>query len=147
MIPLFKKVFEYHHHFNQKLMDEVKKYIDQLPERTYPLFCHVINAHQVWNARITGTQPIGIHDVHTWKKCHKIDTENYRQTVSILSGGNLARKIIYKNSKGEDFCNSISDILFHVVNHSTHHKGQIVSDFRQQGIPPMVTDYIFYKRH
>lgn len=146
MISVYQHMFDYHHYFNQKFIDEFEKHMDKLPERTYPLFCHVINAHQVWNARITGTHPVGVHDVHTLEKCREMDTENYRQTVSILTGGHLAQKIAYKNSKREEFGNSIREILFHVVNHSTHHKGQIVSDFRQQGIPPLVTDYIFYKR-
>lgn len=146
MIALFQELFEYHHHFNQAFVDEFEKHMDRLPERTYPLFCHVINAHQVWNARITGSQPVGVHDVHTLEKCREMDRENYRQTTLILSKEDMGGEIFYKNSKGEEYSNSVRDILFHVVNHSTHHKGQIVSDFRQQGIPPLVTDYISYKR-
>lgn len=146
MIAAFEQMFEYHHHFNQRFIAEFEKHMDRLPERTYPLFCHVINAHKVWNTRITGAEPVGVYDVHSLGKCDEMDIENYRQTLSILHGYHLNQKIPYKNSKGEEFSNSIRDILFHVANHSTHHKGQIVSDFRQQGIPPLITDYIFYKR-
>jgi uncharacterized damage-inducible protein DinB len=45
-----------------------------------------------------------------------------------------------------EYINSIQQILFHVANHFSHHKGQIISDLRQSGIDPIVIDYIFYKR-
>ena len=37
-------------------------------------------------------------------------------------------------------------MLFHFVNHSTYHRGQIASNLKEHGIEPLVTDYIFYKR-
>lgn len=40
----------------------------------------------------------------------------------------------------------IQQILFHIANHFTHHRGQIISDLRQNGIEPRISDYIFYKR-
>ncbi|MBL7865765.1 MAG: damage-inducible protein DinB, partial [Cyclobacteriaceae bacterium] len=52
----------------------------------------------------------------------------------------------YTNTKGQSFSNTVRDILFHVANHTTHHRGQIISDFRQSGIQPLVTDFIFYIR-
>lgn len=45
-----------------------------------------------------------------------------------------------------EFTNTIGDILFHIVNHSTYHRGQIASDFRESDIEPLNTDYIMFKR-
>ena len=81
-----------------------------------------------------------------FEKGQKMDEENYRNTMYIFGSRDINQSISYKNTQGEEFGNLIRDILFHIINHSTHHKGQIVSDFRQMGIPPLVTDYIFYKR-
>lgn len=58
----------------------------------------------------------------------------------------LKKKISYKNSRGERFENSVRDILFHVINHSTYHRGQIATDCKLHGMTPLATDYIFYKR-
>jgi uncharacterized damage-inducible protein DinB len=44
------------------------------------------------------------------------------------------------------FTNTIKDILFHIINHSTNHRGQIAVDFRNNGLEPLVLDYVFYKR-
>jgi len=75
-----------------------------------------------------------------------IDKSNYEQTLLILDDFDLNTPIEYTNSKGDTFSNNIRDIYFHVINHSTHHRGQIASEFRQYGINPLVSDYIFYKR-
>ena len=111
-----------------------------------PLFSHSINAHQIWNARITGKEELGVHQVHSLHKCARLDNENYLDTLKILEERELEDHIAYSNSKGVKFNNSIRDVLFHIANHFSHHKGQIISDLRQSGIEPIVTDYIFYKR-
>jgi uncharacterized damage-inducible protein DinB len=54
--------------------------------------------------------------------------------------------IHYQNSKGDKYQNTIRDILLHIINHSTHHRAQIAFILRQQGNPPPISDYIFYKR-
>ena len=147
MNSLFKQIFEYHHHFNKKLIGEIKKHFNKLPERSFPLFCHILNAHQIWNARIMGQVPFGnSFQAIPIDSCLSIDRDNYINTLKILDTIALDQVITYKNSKGEEYSNTVQDILFHVGNHSTHHRGQIISDFRQSGIAPLVTDYIFYKR-
>lgn len=144
---MLKEIFEYHHHFNQKLIDELKKHATNLPERTFPLFCHVLNAHQIWNARISGGVPFADRmQINPIEACPEIDRSNYLLTLKILDTIDLNKLIAYKTSTGEPFTNTVQDILIHVANHSAHHKGQVISDFRQSGIAPLVTDYIFYKR-
>lgn len=146
MNTLFKDIFIYHHHFNQKLIDEFRKHGPNLPQRSFPLFCHVLNAHQIWNARILNTDEFGVHQQHALEQCPAIDETNYLNTLKILETVDLESAITYKTSKGQPFTNLVRDILFHAANHTTHHRGQIISDFRQSGIAPLVTDYIFFKR-
>ncbi len=146
MKEFFKDIFEYHNHFNQKLIEQLIDNESELSERIIPLLSHSINAQQIWNARIMEKEKLGVHQVHTLEKCKGIDNENYRKTLEILDKRELDETIIYMNSKGTEFNNSIQQILFHVANHFSHHKGQIISDLRQSGIDPIVTDYIFYKR-
>ena len=146
MKSFFKDIFEYHHHFNQKLISEIKTHADRLPERTYPLFCHILNAHQIWNSRILNFSSFAVRQVHAIDSCADIDNKNYSDTLKIIESTDLEKIIIYTTFRGDKFSNSVRDILFHVANHSTHHKGQIISDFRNRDIEPLVTDYIFYRR-
>ena len=146
MKEFFIDIFRYHQHYNRQLLDQLIENSSVLPARTFPLYCHIINAHQIWNARITGDKEFGVHDVHSPEACKSINDQNHSSTLEIISKEDLERKINYRNSKGMEFTNSIHEILFHISNHSTHHKGQVISDLRQSGITPITTDYIFYKR-
>ncbi|MDC7996373.1 DinB family protein [Altibacter sp. HG106] len=146
MKEFFEDIFEYHNHFNQKLIEQLAENENAITKRTIPLLSHSINAQQIWNARITNDQTLGVHENHTLKQCKRIDNENYNRTLNIIAERELNEIIIYANSKGTEFRNSIQQILFHIANHFSHHKGQIISDLRQSGINPIVTDYIFYKR-
>ena len=146
MKDFFQEIFEYHHHFNQRLADQLAQHLDDLPERTIPLFSHVINAHQIWNARILNLQKLAVHEVHSLEKCKSLDRDNRTRTQEIISTRDLDDEISYTTSGGTNFHNTIREVLFHISNHSAHHKGQIISDLRQSGVAPLKTDYIFYKR-
>ena len=147
MKQFFKELFEYSHHFNQNLADVFKDNQGKTSEKAEKLFNHILNAHQIWNNRIDPKQPTfdswELHDIQDLKN---IDKTNYEQTLQILDKFDLNETINYSNSKRQAFSNNIRDILFHVINHSTYHRGQVASEFRQYGLEPLVTDYIFYKR-
>jgi len=146
MKEFFKDIFEYHNHFNQKLIEQLIENGNSLSVRTIPLLSHSINTQQIWNARITNKKKLEFHAEHSLQECKRIDSENYKETLEILKNHELTENILYSNSKGIEFNNTIQQILFHIANHFSHHKGQIISDLRQNGIIPIVTDYIFYKR-
>lgn len=142
----FRDIFEYHHHFNQRLGEQLVGHVGHLNDRMVPMFSHIVNAHQIWNARIRGKKTLGVHDVHNLEKCMALDTGNYKDTMQVLDRFEMPHGVAYSNSKGMEFHNTVQEILFHIANHTTHHRAQIISDLRQQGIAPVATDYIFYKR-
>ncbi|PPK87357.1 putative damage-inducible protein DinB [Neolewinella xylanilytica] len=144
---MFDRIFAYHRAVNDRLLYELDSHGHELPERSYPLFCHILNAHQIWNARILNRPPFGVRDVHTYDDCSDIIGDNHRDTLTILEQFDLETEIAYVNSRGDAFTNTVSDILFHVANHTTHHRGQLIADFRASGIDPIVTDYIVYRRN
>lgn len=147
MKQFFKELFEYNHHFNQKLSDVFMTNPEKTTEKSVKLFNHILNAHQIWNNRIETKQPtFGVWELRNTQELKNIDKINYEQTLHILDKFELNEIIIYSNSKGQTFDNNTRDTLFHVINHSTYHRGQIATEFKQFGLEPLVTDYIFYKR-
>lgn len=147
MKAFFKELFEYGHHFNQKLGDIFIENPDKITEKSVKLYSHILNAHQIWNNRIEPKQPTfdvwEIHPIHSFKR---LDELNHEHSLFILDKFDLNNTIHYTNTKGQAFSDMLRDMLFHVINHSTYHRGQIAADFRQNGLDPLVTDYIFYKR-
>ena len=147
MIAFFKELFEYSHHFNQQLAEVFIAKPTGLTERATKLFNHILNAHQVWNSRITVERnSVGPWDLRPINELKEIDRVNYANSIRILDQADLDSVINYRNSRGDSYTNSVRSILFHVINHSTYHRGQIATEFRQNGIEPLVSDYIFYKR-
>lgn len=148
MKAFFRDTFEYTFHFNDKVLDLMIESGEMFPEKSLQLINHTLNAHQIWNARIEQkTHEVQVWDIRPWNILKAINKENSENTLKILDDSDLNKRIVYKTSKGEQFENTTQEILFHIVNHSTYHRGQIASDCKQHGIIPLVTDYIFYKRN
>ena len=122
--------------------------MEKVPEKSNALFNHILNAHHIWNSRIIGNMPHyqvwDSHEVSAWEEIHY---ENQRNSFEIITNaGSLDKRINYENSKGGTYSSNLQDILFHIINHSTHHRAQIAMDFRVNGLEPLTTDYIKYKR-
>ncbi len=144
---MLKELFEYNHYCNQKLAEVFLAHSDKASEKAIKLFSHILNAHEIWNARIGAMVPsIKVWDVHSLKVFKDMDQQNFEQSLLILQHSDLSKTIDYTNSQGQKFSNTIQDILFHIINHSTYHRAQIATEFKQSGIEPVATDYIFYKR-
>lgn len=147
MKQFFKELFEYSHHFNGKLSEVFTDNPDKTSEKAVKLYNHVLNSHQIWNNRIDAKQAaFGVWELHAVQDLKSIDQINYTTTLQIIDKFDLNEIINYSNSKGLAFSSSIRDILFHVINHSTYHRGQIATEFKNLGLEPLVTDYISFKR-
>lgn len=147
MTEFFKELFEYCHHSNQQITELFLQHPQSITERSLKLFSHTLNAQHIWNARLSGNKAnYSVWEMHALESYKNIDLQNYGDTLQLLNTIDLSHTLTYTNSKGQSFSNTARDILFHMINHSTYHRGQIASDLKQQGIEPPATDYIFYKR-
>jgi uncharacterized damage-inducible protein DinB len=64
------------------------------------------------------------------------------QFISELTDEMIASTLKYKNSKGQEFNKNMGDLLLHVFNHQTHHRGQVSTLLYQAGIDVGVTDMV-----
>tara|TARA_R110002126_G_scaffold134496_3_gene278641 strand:- start:1511 stop:1954 length:444 start_codon:yes stop_codon:yes gene_type:complete len=147
MEVFFNEIFDYNFYCNKKLIEECLV-LNIVPSKTISLFSHILNAHHLWNARILN-KPSEFevwqeHEIKDWADIHY---ENQRSSFEIVSNAdNFDKRIDYENAEGRLFTNTLQDILFHIINHSTNHRGQIAVDFRNNDIKPIVSDYVYYKR-
>ena len=56
----------------------------------------------------------------------------------------LAAPTTWTNRKGETFTQPLWHTVLHLVNHSSYHRGQVVSLLRQMGYQPPSTDLVYY---
>ncbi|MXS73024.1 damage-inducible protein DinB [Flavobacteriaceae bacterium W22] len=139
-------LFDYTYHFNKEMIRVISENISKVGEKTISLINHTLNAQQIWNSRILGEESCEVWQINPFENLSEINLQNYLKSVDIIRNSDLDETIEYQNSKGIKFQNSIFEILFQAINHSTYHRGQINFLFTQSGIEPILTDYIFYKR-
>ncbi|MFP3831569.1 DinB family protein [Chryseobacterium sp. SIMBA_028] len=140
-------LFEYTNHFNIEMIKVVSENREIIDDKTISLINHTLNAQQIWNARILREITFEVWQINPFESLVEINHENFLKSIDIITNFDLEKRIEYQNSRGTKFENSIFEMLFHAVNHSTYHRGQINSLLKQNGITPVLTDYIFYKRN
>ncbi|MDR2206422.1 MAG: damage-inducible protein DinB [Flavobacteriaceae bacterium] len=139
-------LFEYTHHCNREMIKFISENALQNDEKIVRLLNHILNAQQVWNSRILGEKSFDVWQINAFEDLENINRQNFLKSIEIIANRDLDRKIRYQNSKGSKFENSIFEVLFQIVNHSTYHRGQINSLIKNAGFEAVLTDYIFYKR-
>lgn len=139
-------LFEYTYHFNCEMIKVISENISKTDEKTISLINHTLNAQQVWNSRILGEKSFEVWQINPFENLQDINLQNFQKSIQIVENSDFDQKMEYQNSKGTKFENSIFEMLFQAINHSTYHRGQINSLLKQNGIEPVLTDYIFYKR-
>ena len=114
------------------------------------LYGHLLATEHVWLARVEGREP----EFPAWPalgldECAALGARNhsgFALLAETLSTTELLRTIRYRNSKGDEFVNSVEDILMHVALHGAYHRGQVARIVRGEGGAPQATDYIFHIR-
>lgn len=120
---------------------------NNLPEADR-LISHILNAQHIWAHRILN-QPNEFEpwQIHIKAQFLSISVDNIQGLKQILATRTLDELIIYHNTAGKAFENSIGQILYHVCNHSTYHRAQVAAILKAHHIVPPITDYIILKRN
>lgn len=114
---------------------------------------HKWDAEQAWFCRLTGEQP-------KWPFCETLSMEWNDLVLYIQSSKRehnlwlaeqpeswFSESLTYHNLKGVPFTNPHYGILYHLINHGTFHRGQVVTQLRQLGVEKIpATDLIAYYR-
>ena len=114
---------------------------------------HINDAQLVWLSRLKG------QGLSSWPsenfQGNKADalawlvqsSKDLTSFISSKGGSFLQTKYAYKNMKGDLFEDPVEDTLFHIVNHGTYHRGQIIMMLREMNITKLIgTDLIHYLR-
>ena len=114
----------------------------------YIILNHLVWAEKIWLGRVNhdevatmkATDTQGLLDA--WAAV----TTKWLQLVEGTDDAKLLDQVKYFTSTGDEFENSILEIVMHMVDHSTYHVGQMMNAVRGFGIEPVSTNYIHYLR-
>jgi uncharacterized damage-inducible protein DinB len=165
LIDHVRQMAEYNHWMNQKLYDACEKLsVDQLSENRGAFFGsvlgtlnHIMVADTIWLKRFAAAGVCSLEvmdaipypeslDAVLFNKLPELRARREHLDQVILAFGSLATEealqavISYKSLKGVAFNKIFFNLLMHVFNHQTHHRGQISTLLSQVGIDIGVTD-------
>jgi uncharacterized damage-inducible protein DinB len=115
----------------------------------YGTLVHIYQGDAIWFDRLTDkpTTLLSNYDPGTelptrWRALHG----RYVSWAENLGYAGWDRVVSYKDTKGNPYETPVWQIVLHVVNHATYHRGQIVTMLKQLGRSVVCTDLIVYYR-
>lgn len=160
MIEDVRELYAYNRWANGRILEAVSRLDRESFEKdlgsSFPsvrdTLTHILAAEWVWLSRWMGRSPTGVPDawdLATLEALRAMWAEVERDQEAFLLGlseEDLDGVIEYRDTKGQPFSNPLREMLRHVVNHSTYHRGQVVTMLRRLGAEPPSTDLIRYYR-
>jgi uncharacterized damage-inducible protein DinB len=113
---------------------------------------HSFAADRVWMVRVAGDPPAKFIDVE--KDMHLFVLQNdwplliqkWQAWASSLTPDAVMANVAWKDLKGNSFEMPTWQIVLHLVNHGTHHRGQVSGFLRAMGKVPPSLDLARYYR-
>lgn len=113
---------------------------------------HIYLAEWIWYCRWQGQSPTGppsaqLPDVASLRQKWTEHETKVRAFLDAVDDPGLTRVIEYKLLSGQSGASPLWQMIVHVVNHATYHRGQVTTLLRQLGAAaPQSTDLITYFR-
>jgi uncharacterized damage-inducible protein DinB len=152
---------EYNYWANERICNAVSIVTDELLDKdmksSFPsirkTLMHMWGAEYIWLKRVHNESP-DVWPAETFKgstneMCAELlkTSQQIAGFVSSVDDEKLSALCRYKNMSGVEFESTYFNMLFHCMNHSTFHRGQIITMLREAGFSNLPsTDLIIYLR-
>jgi uncharacterized damage-inducible protein DinB len=147
MKEFFDELYVYNRIMNEKVIHALQQAGARADTKAIQLMSHILLVHLSWNSRMQGKEGLSdffsaIEVIHM----QELNNDYNAASLNIVKEHDMDEVITYRNSKGKPYQNTFRDMLFHIINHSNYHRAQVNTLLRVNGMEPVVTDYVFYKR-
>lgn len=119
----------------------------------YKTVLHLLDAESIWWQRMKLQEQITVPSKNFTGNMKELNAQLLKQNsqwhewVSHINEHGLQHEFIYLNSKKERFKQPVFQMLLHLFNHGTYHRGQLVNMLRQLGVEKIPqTDFIIFSR-
>jgi len=113
---------------------------------------HILGAEELWLKRWQGESPTSLVSPDAFasfaevrRRWDQVEGEHQR-FLGTLTEEAVLRVIRHRDTRGNAYATPLWQMMQHVVNHSTYHRGQVTTLLRQLGAKPVATDLITYYR-
>jgi uncharacterized damage-inducible protein DinB len=154
----FGYLYDYNRWANGRVIDAVSKLSDeqfvqdlQSSHRSVrDTLTHILAAEWIWLERWKGVSPKALLNPADFQSLESLKDRwaevdrDYQEFIKGVTADSLAGVIAYKNTKGEEWSYPLWQMFQHVMNHSTYHRGQVVTMLRQLGAEVNAVDLLIY---
>lgn len=112
---------------------------------------HVFGADRIWLARLRG-EPATVYLTEADYRLRILQDEwpalyeRWRDWAAELTDDAAAMEVSYSDLSGRAWRQPLGQLVLHVVNHGTHHRGQVAGFLRAMGYAPPKLDLVQYFR-
>ena len=155
-----RRLLEYNRWANLRILEAVEPLTDAELQREIPssfpsvvaTLVHAFGAEWLWLERWKGTSPTALPDGSALDTVAAVRARwddvwaDQQQLLAGLGDGDATRMVDYRFLNGAADARPLGELVRHVVNHATYHRGQLVTMLRQLGRTPPSTDYVRWLR-
>ncbi len=161
MKPLLEKYASYNFWANKILLEKctqlpveiIHKNMSSSFESIYKTLFHMMEVESVWWQRLKLQEHVNLPEKDPEENFEGLSkkllksSQQWSNWVQEANEKNITHVFGYQNTHKEYFKQPVYEMLLHLFNHQTYHRGQIITMMRQNGIdklPP--TDFIAFSR-
>lgn len=156
-----QELVNYHYWARDRVLDAAEKLSsDQLTRDLGSSFgsvrdtlVHTYSAEWIWCERWQGRSPASqiaadkFDSIAALRAAWAEHEVVLRAVVDRYANNDIAAVVVYQDTKGNDWHQAFWQMVQHVVNHASYHRGQVTTMLRQlQASPPASMDLIAYYR-
>ncbi|MBM3619812.1 MAG: damage-inducible protein DinB [Alphaproteobacteria bacterium] len=156
----FRVFADYNQWANARLYDAVAKLPDveyRKPRQSFfksihGTLNHLLVADRIWLSRIEPPQvamplnSILYEDFAALRMAREAEDRRVVSLVGAMTTETLSGDLVYTNNSGAAFTTPMAQVLAHLFNHQTHHRGQAHDQLSQTDVAPPELDLMYYLR-
>lgn len=119
-------------------------------DSVHAVLVHVLSSETVWLRRWQGESPKAHFDPNTFPTLVALEErwtqaeKDLRAFVALQTDSSLQAPIPYSNFNGQEFRVPLWQMFMHVINHETHHRGELAAMFALMNVPHPEEEVIQY---
>jgi uncharacterized damage-inducible protein DinB len=141
---------EYHYWARDRVLASVETLSDEQLRKNlgnsfasiFDTVVHLYGADWIWCTRWNGESPMSLPAASTFpdlaavRQAWSEEEQRIRSVLTRLGPDGVARPIEYRGWDGRQQAQPFWQMLQHLVNHGSYHRGQLTTMVRQLGVPP-----------
>jgi len=151
-------LFEYNRWANEQVLEAAEQLSDEDLNRmhghswgsVHGMLVHMLSAEWIWLRRLQGHSPGGLLSALEFPTVNAIRTRwagiasSLFAFIQLQTPATLLQDVQYRNTEGRPHSLKTWQILVHVANHATHHRGELAAMFALLGVSHEEDDWLYY---